>query len=155
MNSAFHEYEADKAQLVPQGWYVWTHKHDCGLYFHILLVIHPRRDEFTIEIGWSKSGKLRSSTSLDGRESILLQPLDIRLARLWQEFGFDPWWVLVTRPADYERRVTHLIRYEPDPIADCLSLVEHAVQDAGQKLKEYAGPLFEEIVHRHGKAGKL
>lgn len=75
----------------------------------------------------------------------------MRIPRLWTEYGEDPWWTLGLRPEEYEGGLSY---YAPDPIESCLLLVAPAVQDAEDKLKHYAVPLFEEIVRRHGCSEK-
>jgi hypothetical protein len=54
---------------------------------------------------------------------------------------------LVLHPEEFE----NAILYYPEPIEQCLPLVAPAVWNAGEKLKEYLVPVFEQIVQKHGK----
>jgi hypothetical protein len=141
----FRDYREDKGQIVPQGWYVWTLQHPGNISFHILLVIHHSRDQFTIETAWALGGKLPAPAygELGG---ILEQPFLFRPNWLWS--GKDYWSPLVLRPEEYERSRFY---YEEDPIEQCLPLVAPAVVDASQKLKQYVLPIFEKIAQKHGK----
>ena len=132
----FPEYHEDKEQTVPRGWYVWTHQHSFKIWCHILLVIHPTRDEFTTEAAWDFDGKMPSNLSVFGKddiESIFLKSVNFRTSELWWFEPDDYWWPLVLRPKEYMRRMG----YTPDPIEDCLLLIAPAVAEAGQKVKQY------------------
>jgi hypothetical protein len=142
----FPQYREDKGQIVPQGWYVWTYCHPSKLCFHITFVIAPRRDAFIAEVGWSKTGKPGYTLTTEGKQGMLEKPGNLRLPRLWKYNGTEPWWNLVLRPEEFERAIL----YEHDPIEQCLPLVAPAIWDMGEKIKEYAVPVFEEIVRRHG-----
>jgi hypothetical protein len=142
----FPSCQEDKGQIVPQGWYVWTQNHPSGLFFHIAFVIHSTRDSFVAEAGWSRTGRQDSSLSTGGKTGMLNKPGALRLPELWGYNGMEPWWDLVLRPEEHERAIV----YDDDPIEACIPLVAPAVWDAGEKLKEHAFPVFEEIVRRHG-----
>jgi hypothetical protein len=143
MAAQFPGYREDKGQIVPQGWYVWTRPFSTTLYFHITLVIHHSRDEFTTEGGWDFDGKLLPH--LSRAREILSGPSHVRTGELWS--GNDYWWPLVLRSAEYERALL----YKDDPIEQCLPLVAPAVWDAGEKLKDHLLPVFEKVVEKHGK----
>jgi hypothetical protein len=140
----FPDYKEDKGQIVPQGWYVWTHKHSSGLYFHLSLVLHHSEDMFILEAGWSKTGQLEPT--LGEKDKFLEKPTHIRLPDFWGYNGLEPWWVLVLRPEEHDRALL----YKDDPIEDCLPLVAPAIWEAGEKVKEFVIPAFEEIARRHG-----
>src|SRR5450756_677794 len=142
----FPDYKEDKSQVVPQGWYVWTQKHSSGLFCHITLVLHNSRDSFIFEAGWSKTGQLQPTSGK--RDKFLIEPMHIRLPDFWFFYGIEPWWSLVLHPEEYERALL----YMDDPIEDCLPLVAPAMWEAGEKVKEFVMPAFEEIVRRHGSA---
>jgi hypothetical protein len=144
MSSQFPEYREDKGQTGPQGRYVWTRQHPSGIWFHVLLLIHHSRDQFTIEAAWDLDSKLPAPAygELGG---ILEQPFLFRPNWLWS--GKDYWWLLVLRPEEYERSRFY---YEEDPIERCLQLVAPAVWDASEKLKDHVVPLFEKIAQKRG-----
>ena len=77
---------------------------------------------------------------------MLVEPGYIRLPELWGYNGMEQWWNLVLRPEEYEEAIF----YQDDPVEACIPLIAPAVWEAGEKLKEYAVPVFEEIVRRHG-----
>jgi hypothetical protein len=139
----FSDYKEDKTQVVPHGWYVWTHQPSASLFFHIVLVIDNSRDKFTTEGGWDFDGKLLPC--LCETRDILSRPSRVRTTELWSSKDF--WWPLVLRPEEYDRST---FRYKDDPIEQCLPLVAPAVWEAGEKLKEYAIPVFKEVVQKHG-----
>jgi hypothetical protein len=139
----FPDYKEDKTQIVPQGRYVWTFKHPTNIWFHILLIVHPTRDDFTVEVGWDYDGKLTRFTNQE-IDKISDYPRSFRVNFLWS--GKDYWWPLVLRPEEYER----VLLYKDDPVEECLPLVAPAVWEAGEKLKEHLIPVFEEIVRKHG-----
>ena len=128
---------------MPQGWYIWTYQSSTGLFFHIALVIHHSRDEFTTEGAWSFEGKVLPHLSDIGE--ILDSPAHVRVGELWA--GEDYWWPLVLRPEEYARALL----YKYDPIEKCLPLVAPAVADAANKLKEHLVPVFEKVIEKHGK----
>jgi len=142
----FPLHQEDKSQIVPPGWCTWTQAHPAKLSLHITLVIHPTRDAFIAEVGWSKTGKLTSSSSRYTKKGMMEEPNFVRLPELWGFNGMEPWWNLVLRPEEYERAIL----YEDDPVEQCIPLVAPAVWDLGEKLKEHAVPVFEEIVRKHG-----
>ena len=69
MSAEFPEYGEDQGQTIPQATYVWTHHHTSGIWFHVLLVIHPMDDRFTLETAWDFDGKLPcpSYNEVEGR----------------------------------------------------------------------------------------
>lgn len=141
MKTEFPEYQEDKGQIVPPGWYVWTCPFSTNLFFHIMFVIHHSRDEFTTEGGWSFDGKFLPR--LSSVSEVLSGPAHIRVGKLW--YGKDYWWPLVLRPEEFERALL----YKDDPIEKCLPLVAPAVWDAGEKLKDHLVPVFEKIVQKY------
>jgi hypothetical protein len=143
MKKEFPEYHEDKGQIVPAGRYVWTLRHPENIWFHILHIIHPTRDEFTVEAGWDFDGKLPRFTN-QGLDKIADAPRLFRMNFLWS--GKDYWWPLVLRPEAFERALL----YKDDPIEMCLPLVAPAVADAAKKLEEHLKPIFEKIAQRHG-----
>lgn len=142
--TGFPEYREDKEQIVPQGRYVWTHQHVSAIWFHILLIIHHTRDEFTLEAAWDLDGKL-PGPAYGKPVELLAHPLLFRVNWLWS--GRDYWWPLVLRPEEFESAIL----YGNDPIEQCLPLVAPAVAEAAQKLREYVLPAFQKIVQIHGK----
>jgi hypothetical protein len=142
MATEFSEYKEDKRQIVPAGRYVWTRQHPSGIWLHVLLIIHPTKEQFTIEAAWDFDSKLPSS--LPGVSDIFDRPRLFRVNFLWAKK--DYWWPLVLRPEEYERNIF----YKDDPIELCLPLVAPAVWDADEKLKEHLVPVFEKIVRKHG-----
>jgi hypothetical protein len=78
MAAEFPEYHEDKGQVVPPGRYVWTRQHSLGVWFHILFVIHPTADEFTVEGAWSFDGKTKPY-GVNRREEFLSEAGKIRL----------------------------------------------------------------------------
>ena len=133
MAAEFPEYQEDKRQVVPPGWYVWTRQHTSSLWLHILLVVHPTRDQFTAEAAWSHDGKTKGHT-VQQQEKFMSEANDIRVSRLW--CGRDDWWLVFVR--------------ESDPVEKCLPVVAEKVSDAAEKLKQYLAPVFEKIVLKHG-----
>jgi hypothetical protein len=144
MTTEFPEYREDKGQTIPQGTYVWTHRHTSGIWLHILFAIHPMFDKFTIESAWGFDGKL-PPVSYDGSDGIFDRPVWFRINFSWS--GKDYWWLLVLRPEEHER----FLLYKDDPIDQCLPLVAPAVADAARKLKEHWVPATDKIVQLHGK----
>lgn len=143
MATVFSEYKEDKGQIVPPGRYIWTHQHPMGIWFHILLIISPKSDKFTIGAAWDFDGKLPGG--LPGVSDIFDRPRLFRVNFIWS--GKDYWWPLVLRPEEYERNAF----YKDDPIEQCLPLVAPAVWDAAEKLKDHLFPTFDKIVAKHGK----
>jgi hypothetical protein len=142
MAKEFPEYQEDKGQIVPPGRYVWTRQHPSSLWFHILLIINPNYDKFTIGAAWSFDGKLPGS--LPGVDDILDRPRLFRVNFIWS--GKDYWWPLVLRPEEFDR----VILYKDDPIEQCPPLVAPAVSNAAEKLKNHLIPVFEKVIEKHG-----
>jgi hypothetical protein len=113
-----------------------------GHVFHVELVVHHSRDEFTVEGAWSFDGKILPC--LSSIDEVFSSPAHIRLGELWA--AKDYWWRLVLRPAEYDRAIF----YKDDPIEQCLPLVAPAVLDAAKKLKEHLVPVFEKVAEKHG-----
>jgi hypothetical protein len=147
MTKEFPDYQEDKKQAVPQGWYVWSRRHPSGLFLHILLVTDSMGDNFTTEAAWDFDGKMPSSLSGGGNpEEILASgPQHFRTWWLWNDGQMDSWWEFVLHPGEDHDFLN------PDPIEKCLPLVAPAVEDAGNKLREHLLPIFERLVQRYGK----
>ena len=146
MAAEFSQYQEDKTQVLPQGWYVWTHRHPSGVWFHIMLVIHPTLDQFTTEVAWGFNGRLPGHKMVrDSMHEIFQEPLGQRSASFWSRT--DHWWLLVLRPEEHER----VILYKEDPVDECLPLIAPAVADAARKLKEHWVPAAEKIARLHGR----
>src|SRR6266436_3470410 len=108
MATQFSAYHPHKGQVLPQGRYVWTRQDASGLWFHILLLIDPTRDEFTTEAAWGRTGKLPGFTVLLQEElgMIYERPLLLRTSVLWAGGEpWEPWWALVLRPGEYAKRL--------------------------------------------------
>ena len=94
-------------------------------FFHIELVLHHSRDQFTTEAAWGFDGKLPGPAR--GSEDYAAEPSDFRTSYLWcrDERGIrqDIWWPLVLRLEEY--RTGWL--YEDDPIEECIPLVAPAM----------------------------
>jgi hypothetical protein len=148
MKAEFPEYREDKSQIVPQGWYVWTRKHPSNIFFHIILVIDPSRDEFTTEAAWDFDGRkpLSLSAMRGNTKQIPAAPVHFRTDILWSPDNFGHWWKLIVRAELYEDDI-----FYEDPIEDCLPLIEPAVGDAITKLKEFLVPVFGRVVAAHRK----
>jgi hypothetical protein len=137
----FPDYHEDKGQIVPQGWYVWTRKHSSKLYFHIFLVIDPKRDQFTTEAAWDYDGKISHSLAVISTPGeAMAKPTHFRTDILWCTNSFGHWWNLLSRPRDF---------LNEEPVEDCLPRIKVAVEEAGQKLKEHLVPLFTAIAEKH------
>jgi hypothetical protein len=104
------------------------------LWFHVLLVIHPTRDQFTAEASWGYERKIKGYT-VHQQEQFISEANGIRVSRLW--CGRDDWWLVFVR--------------QNDPVEKCLPVIAPAVADAAQKLKEHLVPVFEKIIQMHGK----
>jgi hypothetical protein len=147
MKAQFPEYNEDKSWIMPQGWYLWTHQHSCGLWFHILLVISSKEDEFTNEIAWSYDGKQPEHELIRENHHVIYDtPMHVRSSTFWSDH--DHWWSLLQHPEE-NILLTRLDEYEP--IEKCMELIPSAIYDSAAKLKKFVIPVFEEIVHRHGK----
>lgn len=123
-----------------------------GFFFHIQLVLHNSRDQFTTEAAWSFDGELPAPTH--GSEDYSAEPSDFRTSFLWcrnsQGIPLDIWWPLVLRKDEYETAML----YKDDPIEECLPLVAPAIREAAEKLKKYIIPFFEEVARKHGHAAQ-
>jgi hypothetical protein len=145
MAEQFPDYQQDKGQTVPNGWYVWTSQQSGNIWLYILLVIHHSRDQFALEAAWDFDGRLPAPWYGKPVE-ILTHPILFRPSWLWSEKSY--WWSLVLRPKEYEQSRFY---YEEDPIERCLPLVAPAVRDAAEKLKDFVVPTFEKITEKHGQ----
>jgi len=145
MAAEFADFREDKCQIVPSGKHVWTRQDMSGIWFHIIFVIDPKRDAFTIEGAWDFDGKL-PRFSYDGADGIYQQPVLFRVNFLWSRK--DYWWLLVLRPEEYERALL----YKDDSIEQCLPLIAPAVIDAAKRLKEHLIPVLEKVVQKHRKS---
>ena len=138
MKADFPDFQEDKGQVHPQGWYVWTH-------------LHHSRDMLTMEAAWDFDGKLPPYHGPDDYSS---GPSWLRTSFLWcrnsRGTPQDIWWTLVLRVEEFERAML----YEDDPVEQCLPLVAPAVHEARDKVKQYVLPFFEEVVRKHGQAAQ-
>jgi hypothetical protein len=147
MTAEFPDYKADKEQIVPLGWYVWSRRHPSGLFFHVLLVIDPTNDNFTTEAAWDFDGKMPSTLHVGGDQQEILAsgPLHFRTWWLSNNGQMDNWWELVLKPGDEQSFLN------PDPIDKCLPLVAPAVREAGDKLRDHLLPLFGRLALKYGE----
>ena|ERR1700722_5375516 len=142
----FPDYLEDKAQAVKKNRCIRTWQHPCGVWFHLILMIHPTRDKFTVEAAWDFDGKLGplQIVAQEEMEEIFERPILFRMNFFWS--GKDYWWPLVLCPEE----LANNIFYKDDPLEDCFPLVAPAMQDATKKIKEHLLPIFEKIMRLRG-----
>lgn len=104
----------------------------------IRLGISPKRDQFTIELAWSRNGEYPFDIfTILPSDPPKNNSLRFSLSRLWQEAGSDFWWKFTKSRLDPD--------YRDEPIEELLPKVDGLVKDAIGKTIEYAVPYFKSL----------
>lgn len=160
----------DPDALVPPGWRVfrWSPRPDWHAF--IILGFHQMHDCFTVECAWSRTGEFPTSGRIQRPRAWPERNIEaddvsgcqfgFRLGYLWQPR--DHWWWLVPE-ADVKARSNKHMRsviaqdwrtveetLEDPPIEEAMANVRPMVDDAIQKIIDYAIPYFEAIMARLG-----
>jgi hypothetical protein len=137
----------------------WTLTPD--LIFFLMLQPFDNKDAFTIEIAWTNGPQFPYCAPLP--YDVRLPEGRLRLSSLWWKPGRREYvWAMVPDDPDdlfwqnmevrrrrgekFDRRINP----RPAVVADLLYRVEPLVEDAMQKLMEYALPLYRQVAERHG-----
>jgi len=142
-----------------------------GLRLFIYFQKDPKRDEFTVEIGWSEHdrwpadympGMPRDISELRvSRSPPENGEFRARLSKFWELPHKDSWWEIVPNHARWESQRA-LRQIQPDSTGDnpeppreitldqARARISPLVDDAIAKLKQFAVPFFEEVTLQHG-----
>lgn len=133
-------------ELLPPDCRCWTLNHDDAVKLFLVLVVSPKDDSFTFEVGGSTHGRLPRSTMCHPGEEGDRSEFMFRLSRLWKVTGFDQWWYLgqTRTPIDVAAGVPD------DPLEVKLADVEPKVEDALRAVKKYAVPYLGDIARKYG-----
>jgi hypothetical protein len=125
-----------------------------GLSFYLLLQVAPERDDFTVEVCWSRKNRFPLDVSQfspadapDGGQ------MRFRLSAFWARN--DPWWTLGT-PHDPWEELELLAGGElllEDPIPRAMAKIPGEITDVILKVKQYAVPYFANTIATSGFAG--
>ena len=140
-----------KTAEIPPGsrLYCWERAPD--LSFYLLLLVFPQWDEFTIEVAWSRKGQFPDRTMFcDPDEEPQDGTLGFRLGRLW-EVNKGVWWQLTEypSPAQLERSLLTGQDVMP-PVEEIMPNVIPMVDDAINRIVEYAVPYFTKVAKKYG-----
>ena len=144
--------------VVPSGMSVHRYDFNPALCFFITLWPSPKSwdDRFTLDIGWSKTGKYPFSTSFSPSDPPRDGALTFRLPRLWVRE--DRWWWLGKEPtwedtvAKIDKSFEELQRDRERQFPVQLAAVEPHLDDVFRRLREHAVPYFNRIATDFGYA---
>ncbi len=141
LEESFPKFSEDKNSLYPLGSRIFFCELKESLFAFIGLLISPKDDSFTIEIGWSKNKLFHECTrNLPNEISHQDRSGCFRLSHLYNR-KLDFWWYL-------SKRMT----LDDDPfsfvessIEESLNKVPDSINEAIEQIKTYAIPYFENL----------
>ena len=105
-------------------------------------------DWFTVEAGWSESGRYPEAPPGGPHDASTQGELRFRITQLWwNNRGLEPVWWLVDEPPP-DQYYQWLL--EPPPVEEALARVAPQVEDAVRRIVHDAIPYFHEIATTHG-----
>lgn len=143
------DFVLNQTEVVPSGCVLYERKTPT-LTFYILLLLAPKDDRFTIEVGWSEKGKLPTYNWGRPNDPPREGGIMFRMWCLWNTGNEDLWWRF-----EPEVKLEDIANWVPQPIEAALELVDTQVDDAIQKLLEFGIPYFERVAAEHGHPIKL
>lgn len=133
---------------VPSSCIVYDFKRTGAVAFFLMLMLSPKRDEFTIELSWSNNGKYPDTPI--GLPDYAIQKIQgaIRITRLWTgPAGSEFWWTVPLGRTLAEHRS------DSPPGEETLARVNDTVQervtDAISKIREHVLPFIRRVVDVH------
>ena len=119
---------------------VYRHESSAGAFRFVILIISSTQDEFTVEVANAPNEEVPDfEPFFDPTASGNGDTVRFRLSRFWHRQ--DPWWVIF--PAKSTKEFIALLRDEP-PVEQGLLRIPSLVQDAVDKLEQYAVPFWDE-----------
>jgi hypothetical protein len=138
----FPNFRRKSGEVLPPGTHLYERRVDeCGLSLFLVLLLSPKDDRFTIELGWGKGGVFPQNIQI-GPEKATDSGVSFRLASLWLGAGRDHWWWL-----GRERTLEEIGAGISDgTLEEKAARIDSQVTDAVQRLKELALPYFENVL---------
>lgn len=135
----------EKEEL-PVGCWLWELNRGAGIWIYLLLICSPREDRFTFEIAWNTIRRYPQYTKYGPETKPESGQARFRLPRLWQRYGFDPWWH-VGMPL--RRNEVPTFSSDGTDLVQCRDL-DLQLQDAFQKLLQQGVPYLQKIAEHFG-----
>jgi hypothetical protein len=144
LEKQFPQFEEDKESIVPPKYKVYVWKSQQNLYFFICLLPSPKDDSFTVDIGWSKSGKLPNNPVIyeSGEDQIVSsENIMFRLSRIYERKQFEHWWYLAKKSTLNDDFFT----FVETPIEESMEKISPKIDEVFKKVKEHVIPYFEKV----------
>lgn len=134
-------------RTLPPGTRCYGASIDKAILLYVTLYVDPYRESFTVEIGWTLSGRFPYTGANDPEKGERPETTEtqVRLGRLWTTE--DVWWDLAPRPMmgdDWEKEI-----FAPAPVVPEED-IRRGVRDAVEKLIEFGVPYFNHILELKG-----
>src|SRR5215204_218576 len=138
MKKLLPSFSEDSSAIVPSGCKVYRLEISPSFTAFVTLLISPKDDSYTVDIGWSHNGEYPHSTFTQPEE--VSSQGDARF-RLGHTFGSrqDFWWYLARRTSLDD----DFFSFVEDPIDVAIGRVDAAIADTFEKILYYAVPYFE------------
>ena len=137
---------AREIETLPESCLCWVLNPKSQLKFYVVLLVAPKDDSFTFEIGWNKQGRLPRSRGRGPGEEGDATECSIRIGRFWGAQTYEDWWYLGGR-----RTPPDIVAGVPDdPLPVKLADVQPKLADALEKVKKHAVPYLRTIAERYG-----
>jgi hypothetical protein len=143
LNEQLPQFEEDNNFQIPAGCKLFSQKVRKDLWFFLELVISPKDDCFTIQIGWSKKGLFptKIGTYQSEIEEIGVNDnLIFRLSRLIDE-NLDYWWCLAKKRTLEDDFFT----FKETPIEIAKQNIPPAIDEVFEQINQYIIPYFDKI----------
>ncbi|MGD9723623.1 MAG: hypothetical protein AB7O59_19980 [Pirellulales bacterium] len=137
-----------------QGCRLYESRLTPALVGYIFLIVSIHSEWFTIELGWSHDGRFPSwLIPVRGPERGAYR---LRIAELWHATK-DHWWKVTAQRTVRDMTLEEIGRFDmdflnpPPKMTDAdREVLRTAVDDAIQKIQQYAIPYFEQVAQEYG-----
>jgi hypothetical protein len=139
LKKQYPQFEEDKKSIIPSGCRLYMWKLKENLFFFVELVLSPKDDSFTIQIGWSKNNDYPLSLNFDPQEISSKENSRFRMSLLVTQK--DYWWYLAKKSTLDDDFFT----FVETPIEESLEKISPTIDEVFNQIKEYVIPYFEKV----------
>jgi hypothetical protein len=126
-----------KEAIVPPTCYVYCQPVNASRWVFITLVISPKDDSFTVEIGWSNDGFYPQHYNYFARQINSAANTRLRLSNLIDERS-DYWWYLSKKKSLDDE----FFSFQEDSLEESMLKIDPALNQVFEQLNKFAIPCF-------------
>ncbi|MGD9723618.1 MAG: hypothetical protein AB7O59_19955 [Pirellulales bacterium] len=152
--AALPQFTRSNETQIPPGCrlYEWLMSKELTAY---LLLVPSDSEHFTIEVGWTRGGPFPFALFMP--EVIQQGSFRCRLSRMWNPPS-EYWWKVTSQRTVKDMTLEEIGRFDmdflnpPPKMTDAdREVLRAAVDDAIQKIQQYAIPYFEQVAQEYGE----